>query len=174
MTDSTSSTTPLICCFFDAALDDYEQQSREEISLLNSIFQTAEQDQLIRSIILERAMPEHLKKVIAETGDAMAIFHYVGNEATFQTLIEEWDLSRQMPNLQLFFYNFCHSSEEAHLLVQENAAPVVIGTKSNLDIAYSIRFAEQFYKYLLAGKSIRNAFDQTMNTIEIASEKGIR
>lgn len=154
-----SPTRPVICCFFDAALgDQYDVANCEqEIDALRTLFRSATEQQHLLLEVLEKASLKKLEEVISRHDSAIRILHYVGTEETFRSLMERPYLSTLVPHLKLFFYNFCHSQEEAEQL-KEQGVPVVIACSSDLDNNYSLDFTVQFYQGLLQGATIREAF----------------
>lgn len=161
---------PVICCFFDAAL--YNQQDtakcEEEVQTLRKLYQAAKLDEHLSLHILERAGASDLEQALSQYGEDIQILHYVGTERTFNHIMHNFDLPDRAKNLHLFFYNYCHSEEEARLLVEKNI-PVVIACSSELDTAYALAFTERFYICLLQGLSIQESFKQAKDAVQITA-----
>lgn len=137
----------------------------EEYEKLRRILLNAETIELANPITIVTS--QNISDTFRSYLGRVAIFHFAGHGAerglTFDNFFVDGvklnDYLALQKNLRLVFLNACYTQEQAENLIQKGI-PVVIGTTSAIPDRTASEFAEEFYRNLVANKTIKESFEE--------------
>ncbi len=152
----------------------------------NPLPDLTEEDRLIYEVVSPVALKEKLYlhrdqyttgsgiiNSLREFQNRVSIFHFGGHANSSHLYLADQSatgvglsqlLSQQKP-LHLVFLNGCDTSGFVQLLL-DKGVPAVIATTREINDTVALKLAEQFYKSLSSGSSIKESFDFAKGTLE--------
>jgi hypothetical protein len=126
---------------------------------------------------LEDALLKHQPHFIHFAGHAdaqgLSFLHPTTNQTQQAAYIPLAKMLRNFQeNLQGVFFNACFSAAQAEAFKQFLPDVAFIAMDAAVPDPTAIRFATTFYKAIAAGRSIRNAFDTAVDSIDLHGLKG--
>lgn len=120
----------------------------------------------IKIQLLAAATLESVYDKLNQYGKDIHLFHYGGHSNSREMLFHGTAGSAknlgkkigEQQNIQLVFLNGCQNKNQVTQLF-EAGVPVIIATNIDVEDEQSVLFAEQFYKALAAGNSLKQSFD---------------
>ncbi len=166
----------------------YLRNLPKEQEALDKLFNEPDSQELCEHKILKNATVGQIIEHFQErenTASPVQILHFSGHGSkdslVFQTLERRnlqapneplADFFGKYKNLRLVFLNACYTKGLAeHLLGYD--IPAIIGTSQAVLDEVATKFSLRFYKGMLRGYSLRRAFEEAKNQVEIEYAEGI-
>ena len=157
----------------------YLRNLSEEARQLRARFEAV--DPAIDLEVRQNATLNDVMEVFGKHRHQIAVFHFGGHAGSYELLLESSAGSPQVTHapglaeflgshhgLHLVFLNGCSTRAQVESLMRAGV-PAVIATDRSIDDAVAVEFANEFYRALLSGVALQNAFE-----LAVASTRAAR
>ena len=164
-------TTPVILLAFANDQDDHLDMLTRERKAISTALQRHEDSRYIRLHVEPNAAIEDVFALFNRFAGQIAIFHYGGHASGAALNLETASGDNEVAHagglakligmaesLQLVFLNGCATRGQVETLLA-NGVKAVIATAVPIDDTMATEFAEEFYRALASGKTIKQSFD---------------
>ena len=179
---------PIIFLAFANDKEPYKLHIRPNLSVENTKLSKILKEKNIPFEVLPSFNKDDFKKILAENGRELQVFHYGGHGETDSLFFENFDTNERANakhllnylagyGLKLIFLNACDTYPVvANLLAEQEKtenqfAATVICAKGKIDDAVAIQFSETFYLHLANGYSVRDSFEKAKEAQKISDNK---
>lgn len=164
---------PVLLLTFANQQDAYLQHLKEESDKLNYILSTLHDKGAIEIYKEDRATTENVIAMVERFYERVALFHYGGHADGSSLRLEGGDgnatglaeMLGRLPNLKLVFLNGCATQPQVNELLAQGVK-AVIATAVKIDDEKAVVFAENFYRSLSNGHSIRSSFERAVSNMK--------
>ncbi len=179
---------PIIFLAFANDKEPYKLHIRPNLSVENTELSKILKEKNIPFEVLPSFNKDDFKKILAENGRELQVFHYGGHGETDSLFFENFDTNERANakhllnylagyGLKLIFLNACDTYPVVTNLLAEQEktenqfAATVICAKGKIDDAVAIQFSETFYLHLANGYSVRDSFEKAKEAQKISDNK---
>jgi hypothetical protein len=164
---------PVLSLTFANQQDAYLAHLKEESNKLNYILSTLHDKGAIEIYKEDRTTAENVITMLERFGNRVVLFHYGGHADGESLRLEGGDgnatglaeMLGRLPNLRLVFLNGCATQPQVDELLAQGVK-AVIATAVKIDDEKAVVFAENFYRSLSNGHSIRSAFERAVSNMK--------
>lgn len=164
---------PVVLLTFANQEDAYLEHLKRESNRLDYTLSTLHDKGAIEVYRDESATTNTVAGLLERFDERIAVFHY-GGHADGETLrLEDRDgnaaglaeMLGRLPNLQLVFLNGCATQGQVDNLLRQGVK-AVIATAVHINDEKAVVFAENFYRSLSNGHSLRSAFERAVSNLK--------
>ena len=178
---------PIIYCAFSNDADYTLRLSKEE-DVISNVLTELDRQSKIEYKHKDKASLDDVYNFFNNYHNRIFIFHYGGHSDSESLHLQDHiAISKelaiiigQQKHLKLVFLNGCANQAQVSALLAKGV-PAVIATQESINDSQAIVLAEQFYKALASGKTIRESFDAAASYLkqkytdrELFRERGLR
>lgn len=164
---------PVLLLTFANQQDAYLEHLKEESDTLNYILSTLHDKGAIEIYKEDRATTENVIGMLDRFNERIALFHYGGHADGSSLRLEGGDgnatglaeMLGRLPNLKLVFLNGCATQPQVEELLAQGVKAVV-STAVKIDDERAVVFADNFYRALSNGHSIRSSFERAVSNMK--------